>query len=323
MRLFLGIDSGGTKTKFLLVDENGIKVAENIQPASHYLQVGLDGLKRVMQNGIDACLNQSGFKRENIHHIFASVAGYGDIEEDNELIRRTVCDIFSPIETSIGNDVENAYAGALINKPGIVLIAGTGSIGLGIDDYGNSLRCGGWHHAFGGDEGSAFWIGCKLIQEFTMQSDGRSNQTKLYSHIKEKYNFINDSDILKMVIVEWDFDRTKVASLALDVSILAELGDSSALRIFEEAAYELSRIIIAIKNKLQFNGLVYASYQGGVFKSKEFVTLPLQRKLKEHNIQLIDPFSSPDIGSVILAFKYSNTPITSIILDNMSNISFQ
>ena len=321
MKYYLGIDSGGTKTKFLLVDELGHMVAENIQPASHYLQVGYDGLKRVMQTGLDECLKQSHTKKEDIEHIFASVAGYGDIEDDNALITQTVNEVFYPIQTTLGNDVENAYAGALTHQAGIVLIAGTGSIGLGLDHLGNTLRCGGWHHAFGGDEGSAFWIGCKLIQEFTMQSDGRSKQTKLYTYIKEKYQFKSDSDILKMVIVDWDFDRTKIATLSQDVSILDNQNDEASLKIFEEAAYELSRIIIAIKNQLQFTQSVNASYQGGVFKSKEFITTPLQNYLKPHNIKLIPPFSTPDIGSVLLAFKYANKMITSDILDNLRSIS--
>lgn len=317
MKCYLGIDSGGTKTKFLLVDENGKKLAESNQTASHYLQVGYDGLKQVMRDGLNDCLNQSAYSKESIHHIFASVAGYGDIEDDNELITQNMNEVFYPIEITIGNDVENAYAGALINQAGIVLIAGTGSIGLGIDPIGNTLRCGGWHHIFGGDEGSGYWIGCKLIQEFTMQSDGRSNKTALYSHIKNKFNFTNDSDILKLTVVDWDFDRTKVAALSREVSELAHQNDPAALRILNEAAVELSRIIIAIKHQLKFDSTVSASYQGGVFKSGEPILKPLKELLIKENIELVSPFSSPDIGSVILAFKYSNTSITTEILDNL------
>ncbi len=317
MKCYLGIDSGGTKTKFLLVDENGHKLAESNQSASHYLQVGYDGLKSVLQAGLQDCLNQSACTKESIHHIFASVAGYGDIEDDSEHIIQAVNEVFYPIQTTIGNDVENAYAGGLVDKTGIVLIAGTGSIGLGLDNDGNSLRCGGWHHIFGGDEGSGYWIGCKLIQEFTMQSDGRSNKTQLYSHIKTKFNFVNDSDILKLTVVDWDFDRTKVAALSREVSVLAHQNDPASLRILNEAAVELSRIIIAIKNQLNFSSTVLASYQGGVFKSGDPVLIPLKEILIKHNIELIPPFSSPDIGSVILAFKYAHTPLTETILRNL------
>lgn len=320
MKLFLGIDSGGTKTKFLLVDEYGQKISESIQSASHYLQVGYDGLKRVMTAGLDDCINQCNYSKEDIYYTFASVAGYGDIEDDTILIENTMKEVFNPNRITIGNDVENAYAGALVDQSGIVLIAGTGSIGLGIDESNQSLRCGGWHHIYGGDEGSGYWIGCKLIQEFTMQSDGRSEKTLLYSYMKDKYRFVNDSDILKLTVIDWDFDRTKIARLSQDVYNLASQNDSAAIKIFNEAAVELSRIIIAIKNNLSFNNDVKASYQGGVFKSKLFITDPLKNLLQNHSIHLIPPFAGPDIGSVILAFKYSNTPITQSILDHLKAI---
>lgn len=320
MKLFLGIDSGGTKTKFLLVDENGRRIAESIQAASHYLQVGYDGLKQVMTLGLTDCLNQCNYSKEDIHFAFASVAGYGDIEDDNESIYAVIKDVLSPININIGNDVENAFAGGLIDQPGIVLIAGTGSIGLGIDESNQMIRCGGWHHIYGGDEGSAYWIGCKLIQEFTLQSDGRSAHTKLYTYMKNKYQFKNDSDILNLTVIDWNFDRTKIAGLSQDVYNLALLNDSAAIQIFNDASYELSRIIIAIKNKLDFKGSVNASYQGGVFKSERFIINPLIDRLKAHNINLVSPFAGPDVGSVILAFKYSNTPITQSVLDNLKQI---
>lgn len=317
MKLYLGVDSGGTKTKFLLVDEQGKKLAQSTQKPSHYLQVGLVGLKQVMQSGLDDCLSQINVHKEDIQHIFVSVAGYSDIEDDNQLIINSVNEVFNPIKTTIGNDVDNAYAGALSTQAGIVVIAGTGSIGLGKDSKGNIYRCGGWHHSFGGDEGSAFWIGSKLILEFTCQSDGRSEKTQLYEYMKEKYNFETDSDILQMVIVDWGFDRTKVASLAHDVHKLAILGDVKAIEIYELAAFEISRIIIAIKKKLEFEGKVIASYQGGVFRSGKYVTVPLKEILERQNIELVSPLLSPDEGSALLALKYADIQITQTILDNL------
>lgn len=319
MNLYLGIDSGGTKTKFILINDSGETVAESTQTASHYLQVGLSGLQEVMINGLNDCLSKSNAQKEDIKYCFASVAGYGDIEKDNNTIEDVMHSVFNPIPLTVGNDIENAYAGALASMPGIVVIAGTGSIGLGVDEYGNSTRCGGWHHAFGGDEGSAFWIGCKLIQEFTLQSDGRKPKTLLYNYLKEKYHFENDSDILQMTIVDWDFDRTKVAGLAQDLFQLASQDDSSALSIYDQAAFELSRIIIAIKDKLQFKEPIIASFQGGVFKSGKYIIDPLTNNLKPHLIKLSAPITSPDMGSALLALKYGGIELTSKIFKNLGH----
>ena len=166
---------------------------------------------------------------------------------------------------------------------------------------------------------SAFWIGCKLIQAFTLQSDGREPKTLLYSYLKEKYHFDNDSDILQMTIVDWGFDRTKVASLAQDLYTLASQNDPSALSIYDQAAFELSRIIIAIKEKLEFKKTVSASYQGGVFKSGDFVIDPLKKYLEPHLIHLITPLTSPDMGSALLALKYGGIELTPVILSNLGH----
>lgn len=320
MNLYLGIDSGGTKTKFILVNKKGECIAESIQSASHYLQVGLNGLRVVMNRGLSECLNKANAQKDDIKHCFASVAGYGDIEKDNAIIDDVMKSIFDPIPLTIGNDIENAYAGALASQAGIVVIAGTGSIGLGIDEDGNSTRCGGWHHAFGGDEGSAFWIGCKLIQAFTLQSDGRVPQSYLYAYLKEKYQFRNDSDILQMTIVDWDFDRTKVAALAQDLFHIASNQDPIALDIYKQVAFELSRIIIAIKSKLKFENTVLASYQGGVFRSGHYVIDPLTKYLEPHSIKLIPPITSPDKGSALLALKRGGIDIDVNILINLGQI---
>ena len=317
MKLFLGVDSGGTKTKFLLVNEFGTKLAESIQLPSHYLQVGYDGLKQVMELGLNDCISQAKVRKADIVQVFASVAGFGDIESDGPIIKEVVKEVFYPINTCVGNDVENAFAGALKNQAGIVIIAGTGSIGLGLDPQGNTYRCGGWHHLFGGDEGSAYWIACKLILEFTCQSDGRSDKTLLYDYMKHKYKLSSDSDILQMVIVDWESDRTKIAGLAHDVYDLAIKGDLIAIDIFTQAAYELSRIIITIKNKLEFKERVLASYQGGVFKSSRFIIEPLTKYLLPFDIELISPYLTPDQGSALLALNYGSIEITENIINNL------
>jgi len=56
------------------------------------------------------------------------------------------------------SDVEAARDGAFGERPGILLLAGTGSIALGRDGRGRLGRAGGLGPLLG-DEGSAFWIG--------------------------------------------------------------------------------------------------------------------------------------------------------------------
>ena len=321
MKYYLGIDGGGTKTKFTLCDENGVFITSSIQPTCHYLQCGLDGVTSVFNDGLSDCLEKANIQKNNIANVFAACAGYGDIEEDNPKIEQAVKKALNPIPFQVGNDTENALAGSLAGHPGINVIAGTGSIGMGLNEEGKLFRCGGWHHAFGGDEGSAFWLASNLLRLFTRQSDGRDKKTLLHSYMKETMGWTNDSDMLKECVVEWDYDRTKIASLAKHVSVLADQGDIHALKLYEDAAKELGDIIETIYHEIKEDKVVLVSYSGGVFNSGEFVIEPLKERLSNINVTLIPPILTPDKGGVLLAMKQDNLKITPRITANLKEDS--
>ena len=319
MKTYLSIDGGGTKTKYLLTDENGIQLAETTTATTHYLQCGLSGLTDNLQAGLMTICRQANI--EDVTAIFFAAAGYGDIPEDEEKIREAAGKAFENIPFGIGNDCENALIGSLAGDPGINIVAGTGSIGLGYDDNGQMFRSGGWHHIFGGDEGSAYWLACQLIKEFTKQSDGRHPRTYLYQYLKDKYHFKHDSDILVMTIEEWNFDREKVAALALDVYECALAGDECCLNIYKEAAKELTEIILAIKDCLSFNLPIKLSYSGGVFKAGKLILDPLRYELKADEFELIEPLLTPHAGGIILALRLDKREITPEILANLTKIN--
>lgn len=318
MDIYLGVDGGGTKTKFLLCNERGEMLAESIQPTSHYLQCGYEGLQKVMEDGLAQCLTVAKQPREHLRAVFVACAGYGDIEKDCAFIDQRIHAVFKHIPTQIGNDTENALAGALAGGCGINVIAGTGSIALGKDDLGNTLRSGGWHHIFGGDEGSAYWIACELIRHFTRQADGREQKTLLYSYLKEKFSFRYDSDILDIFILQWKFDRTRIAGLAQIVFELAQKNDPIALYIFDKAAKELADITLALLRQLTFKNKTLISYTGGVFNSGSFILEPFKTYLsKEFDITLCPPILSPDAGSVILAMQLDSIELNDEIISQL------
>lgn len=320
MKYYLGVDGGGTKTKFALCDEHGMIVSTSLQPTCHYMQCGFDGIYEVMQYGLQECLIQANIQVSQIKQAFVACAGYGDIIKDNPHIESAVHRAFPMFPYVIGNDTENALAGSLAGAAGINIIAGTGSIALGKNEAGKMMRCGGWHHFFGGDEGSAHWIACKLILHFTRQSDCREPKTALYSYLKEFYHFTEDSDILSLSIDTWHCDRTKIASMSKLISELALMQDPVALNILTKAAKELADMIIAVYQGLSFSSpSVLVSYSGGVFKSDEMILRPLRNYLSVlPSYTLVSPILPPDAGSLILAMKQDQLEISEYIIQNLS-----
>ena len=321
-KFYLGVDGGGTKTKFTLCRDNVI-VGEFTSTCCHYLQIGYDGLERLLRDGIrklcqqvreDPDSNVPDLYPSDIDRAFFGLAGYCDVAADDPKIEEAVrlaVDTFASVMKpdgfpyGIGNDCENALAGALAGQPGINVIAGTGSVGCGRDSAGGYFRCGGWHHALGGDEGSAYWIAWHLLHEFQRQSDGRDEKTDLYAAVVNALSLDTDDVLVSRVVEEWSLDRTKIATLSPIVSDLAANGDPHAKAILTNTARELADYAIAIKNRLDFSSTdsVPVSGTGGVFSIGPMVTDEFDRILQENGMHYVKPIYTPDIGAVLLAMQ--------------------
>lgn len=300
---YLGIDGGGTKTKFLLADGEGGVRAQHRGPTCHYLQCGTEGVTRVLADGLDACCAHAGIKRGDIAYIFAACAAFGDSASGDALILPAIKEAFGEIPFSAGNDGENALAGALAGAPGVNVISGTGSIGFGKNAAGMTARCGGWHHALGSDEGSGYWIACRLIAEYFRQCDGRDGKTALHGALSERLAVQGAQDVITRVVEQWRLDRTRIAALAPVAAELFDAGDPYAKRILADAAAELSDIALALARTLALPRGSKASCTGGVSNMGERILAPMREQLAAHGLVLVPPRLQPDRGAVILAMQ--------------------
>ncbi len=305
MKLYLGIDGGGTKTAFAVCDAEGRVLAEGLRPAGHYMQRGLDGVTRTLAAGLKDVCGKAGVEPGDIAFAFAGCAGYGDVETDEGPIRTAVKAALRGIPHAVGNDCENALAGAMAGAPGINVIAGTGSMGFGRNAADESMRCGGWHHAIGSDEGSGYWIGLRLLQSFTKQSDGRYEKTPLYGAVREALSLAADGDVIARVVSDWKLDRTRIAALSPIASALYDQNDPYAVRILADAAQELAGIARAIRERLRMPDAAPVSYTGGVFKMGERILAPFRAALEKDGMRLFAPLLPPDRGALILAMQLS------------------
>ena len=308
MKYYIGVDGGGTKTKFTLAREDGMVIAACTTGTCHYLQCGYDGAAEVIRQGIDAVLKRGGdsertaIQLQDVAQVFIGCAGYGDVEEDTQRLDDVLACAMS-VPFTAGNDCENAHAGALAGKAGINLIAGTGSMGYGVNEKGETARCGGWHHALGSDEGGGYWMGWRLLKEFMRQSDGRDGKTPLYDAVRETLSLTSDDELITRVVEEWGMDRTKIASLAPLVNTLLMQEDPFAKSIVQDAAAELSDLAGALRRRLGFAGTTPVSGTGSIFKIGAPLLDPLAEKLAESDMVYTPPVYEPDLGAVLLAMK--------------------
>lgn len=293
---FLGIDGGGTKTKFDLFDGDMRLRQELRLPTCHPTQVGYDGMAAVLAEGVAALCATA----EEPVGIGFGLAGYGQDPEVRAHIETVVAQVAGDRPYELVNDVEAAWASCHAAHDGIVVICGTGSIAYGrAGECG--MRCGGWGYRVG-DEASGYWLGREVLRLFSRQADGRDPRGPLFDIVMGRLELKQPYDIIAYAQDVLAGDRTKTAALTKYMHVAAHAGDACALQTYERAASDLSDLVGAIKNGL-FDGVldtVPVSYVGGVFEGAGSLLLDPFRRALPAGCKLVEPAYGPTVGPCLL-----------------------
>ena len=289
---YIGIDGGGSKTKFLCFDSTGRECGAATTVGTYCAQDGIDAVLTRLQDGISRSLPE---ETSDVLIGFGMPA-YGENRNLDALAAQKIRATFAPMQVHIDNDAAIGWAGSLAMEPGISVVAGTGSIAYGRDASGKIERCGGWHEFFS-DEGSGYWLGKQLLQLFSQQSDGRLGKTALYGLVRSKLDLQDDVDIITLANQRYAHSRKDTAALQKILLEAARLGDPQALACYDRASDELS--------KLDLPDTVSVSYQGGLFSIPDLIRDPVARKVRAaafpRKIDFFTPKLDPCRGAVLLA----------------------
>src|SRR6202167_6029966 len=168
----LGIDGGGTKTQCAVGDESKPLATATAGP-SNVLRVGETQARESLHQSVRQACAAAGITPAQITYTCIGAAGAGR-PQVAETVRRILAEILpSPIH--VVGDMQIALEAAFGAGPGVLVIAGTGSIAYGRDLKGNTARAGGWGYAIS-DEGSAHWIGRAAVAAVLRAADEGINQ---------------------------------------------------------------------------------------------------------------------------------------------------
>jgi N-acetylglucosamine kinase-like BadF-type ATPase len=308
---FLGVDGGGTKTRFALIEHHGRLLAEAQLGTTYHPQVGLDGVREVLALGVGEVLYTASITAADISHAFFGLPAFG---EDGSMVPR----LRALPETILGhdrytcdNDMVCGWAGSLGCADGINIVAGTGSIGYG-QRQGRTARAGGWGEAFS-DEGSAYWIAIQGLNKYSRMSDGRLPKGPLHAMFNEALRLQTDFDICTYVYGERASSRGELAQLSQLVASAAQAGDAEAIGIFAQAGEELARIALAVRTALRFepDEVALVSGSGGAFNTGHLLLTPFREALdaSRRPFDLLQPLYEPHIGAALYAARLAGTPI--------------
>ena len=301
-RYFLGVDGGGTKTRFALVDADRRIISETQLGTSYHPEVGLDGVRAVLEKGVAQVLAGAGIDASQLSYAFFGLPCHGEDGVITPQLDALPRPILGHDRYTCDNDMVCGWAGSLGAEDGINIVAGTGSIGYG-QRRGRSARAGGWGEAFS-DEGSAYWIAMQGLNAYSRMSDGRLPKGPLHALVNETLKLKDDLDLCAHVYGTNAPSRGELAQFSQLVSKAAALGDEAAVDVFRRAAQELAQIAEALRQKLGYEAgeTVKLSYSGGAFNAGDLLLKPFQNALGT-GFELRRPLHDPHYGAALFAAK--------------------
>ncbi|HEY8542794.1 MAG TPA: BadF/BadG/BcrA/BcrD ATPase family protein [Pseudothermotoga sp.] len=308
---FLGLDAGGTKTRMVVCDENGKIVSSVLGGPGNHLDIGIERLKE----NISECLKIANQDPTEVDACVLGLSGAGFSKKSCDRL----CELIKPVipakKLLVVNDCLIALTGSLGSKrkTGAIIVAGTGSMVIGIDETGNIYRTGGWGHIIG-DMWSAYGIAFETVKEVMRYWEHRGKFTNLVQYVEKVLDLHCVDDVLRYFYVD-KHPKSHLASLAPFVLRCARENDQVAKMILQKSVEEL---ISATKPIIESIHTDFLSYTGGLFEEPYFFNLVQESIKKELGILLQKPCLPPIGGALIMAMNLT-FPVRDEIVENLKD----
>ncbi len=258
---YIGVDGGGTRSRALVGDREcrELGAADGgpglIDPADpRVAAVAVAGVAREAA--------RQARVRLPARALWAGLAGAGNergraaVEEELRgagLARRVV----------VGSDVEAAYADAFGEGPGVILVAGTGSVVRAEDPLGEVVMVGGWG-ALLGDEGGGYGIGLDGVRAVLRSADGREPPTDLTGALLSETGAGGPRELADWAV---GASKGKIAALSVTVAKVSKTGDVVAARAVHRALYAVREHLEAVLGRTSgWGGRPPVAFVGGLIR---------------------------------------------------------
>jgi glucosamine kinase len=257
----LGFDGGGTKTDCVLLDANGAVIGEGHGGPANPLRSGYDGAFSSLREAAVGALGAARIRPVDITSVCAGLAGAGR----RSVVRRMMVFLsreFPVAVTQVATDYEVALEAAVGAGPGVILIAGTGSVAYGRNAAGETARAGGYGPSIG-DEGSAFEIGRRAVSAVARSRDVDAPVTVLAEMISAALDCPDWDDLLLRIMKNPDDVFPKLFPVVADA---ANSDDSAAKEIMFVSAIGLGHLAMIVIRRLGMKDQEFPLVKcGGVF----------------------------------------------------------
>jgi len=258
--IFLGIDGGGSKTSCVVGDETAL-LGSGIAAGSNLVRVGEEQAREAFAAAIRQACAVAKVTAAQIERTCVGVAGAAR-PEISEVVRRILRTLVAG-EIEVVGDMVIALESAFGAGPGVVMIAGTGSIAYGRNSTGQTARAGGCGFAVS-DEGSGHWIGRSAVAA-ALRAYDEGQSTVLLESLMKSWGVESRE---QMILVANASSPPDFPGLMRTVLSAAEAGDPTARMVLTQAGAELAALAkIVIRRLFAEAETVPVAMSGGVFRN--------------------------------------------------------
>jgi len=293
VQTFLGIDGGGSKTRALLIDSQGQAIFRATAGPSNLNAYDESTVLASLQEAIAPCVEAAGSAPSAVCFGLAGAAAPSIKKKLHPLIESLRLPSWQLV-----SDAEVALEAAFSGAPGILLIAGTGSVCLGKNSAGVLHKTGGWGW-LADDYGSAGWIGQQALAAALQQYDGRRGESALRDAIFADLE-IESEDAINPTLYHPTLSRSCLARLTTPVMRLVNEQDPVACAIYTAALSKLEDLVRATARKMK-GPASRVALTGGLFEHHPEFRKDLGARLSGFSIEITK--QQPVEGAAALARK--------------------
>jgi N-acetylglucosamine kinase-like BadF-type ATPase len=249
MAYYLGIDGGGTKTRCVLTEETTV-LAKSMTGGSNLVRLGEAQVREALHTAVRQVCVATKISPDQIGAICVGVAGAARPEIAAK-IRSIVAELIpgnasgnAPNVEVVGDAVITLEA-AFGTGPGVIAIAGTGSIVYGRDAAGRTARAGGWGFAVS-DEGSGHWIGRRAISAILSAHD-QGLETALTAMVLQSWKLTTIDELVQQANSTPPPDFPRLFPIVLRAS---DQADSLARDLLAHAGAKLAALAVIVIRRL-------------------------------------------------------------------------
>jgi N-acetylglucosamine kinase-like BadF-type ATPase len=302
---FLGVDGGQSSTTALIGDETGRVLGSGRGGPCNHIS-GIEARNRFVTaigGAVSAAAKAAGLDEQHRDFAGGCLGFSGGPQDKQQLIE----EMFAIQRLVMTTDAQIALTGATAGKPGIIVIAGTGSIALGRNK--SAARAGGWGYIFG-DEGGGFDLTRQALRSALRMEEGWGPATSLRERLLTATGSHDANHLLHRFYTP-EFPRPVIARLAPLVDEAAADGDAVARELLGQAAQHLAGLAAAVRRQLfAEKETASVAHIGGVFRSQALLErFRMLVELEEGN-RVERPEMGPAAGALLEAYREAGIAVT-------------